>query len=242
MWEVGSGKWENVARYTISLRYRPRRILKQAWQLDKPLSRNPKTDLLTLANWAIVPSMSVFCRLIWYGLIGLFRSRAALEVEILVLRHQLNILRLKSPKRVALNSIDRLVPVGLYRLAPMVVDALKIVRPETLMRWHRAGFREHHAPLQIRFLGPSNRWHESSGGEAPPVNRRLRERSRFAPAILTLVRYRCEQRSKTCQIEYKLLGAPPRMHGRLPDALETPLAFPCAKRRGRCGARWFPRS
>ena len=85
--------------------------------------------------------MSDLCRLIWCALIGLFRSRAALEVEILVLRHQLNILRRKSPKRVALSSIDRLLLVGLYRLTPGVLDALKIIRPETLMRWHRAGFR-----------------------------------------------------------------------------------------------------
>jgi len=60
--------------------------------------------------------MGDLCRLIWCGLIGLFRSRAALEVEILVLRHQLNILRRKSPKRVALSSIDRLLLVELYRL------------------------------------------------------------------------------------------------------------------------------
>jgi transposase InsO family protein len=85
--------------------------------------------------------MSDLCRLIWCGLIGLFRSRAALEAEILVLRHQLNVLRRKSPKRVTLGSIDRLLLVGLYRLAPWVLDALKIIRPETLMRWHRAGFR-----------------------------------------------------------------------------------------------------
>ena len=85
--------------------------------------------------------MSDLCRLIWCGLIGLFRSRAALEAEILVLRHQLNVLRRKSPKRVTLGSIDRLLLVGLYRLAPGVLDALKIIRPETLMRWHRAGFR-----------------------------------------------------------------------------------------------------
>src|SRR2546425_5790474 len=56
--------------------------------------------------------MSDLCRLIWCGLIALFRSRAALEVEILVLRHQLHILRRKSPKRVALSSIDRLLLVG----------------------------------------------------------------------------------------------------------------------------------
>ena len=84
--------------------------------------------------------MSDLCRLIWCALIGLFRSRAALEAEVLVLRHQLNVLRRTSPKRVALNNIDRLLLVGLYRLATGVLDALKIVRPETLMCWHRAGF------------------------------------------------------------------------------------------------------
>jgi hypothetical protein len=85
--------------------------------------------------------MSDLCRLIWCALTRLFRSRAALEAEILVLRHQLNVLRRKSPKRVGLSSIDRMLLVGLYRLAPGVVDALKIIRPETLIRWHRAGFR-----------------------------------------------------------------------------------------------------
>jgi transposase InsO family protein len=85
--------------------------------------------------------MSDLCRLIWRALIGLFRSRAALEAEIIVLRHQLNVLRRKSPKRVALSSIDRLLLVGVYRLAPGVLGALKIISPETLLRWHRAGFR-----------------------------------------------------------------------------------------------------
>jgi hypothetical protein len=85
--------------------------------------------------------MSDLCRLIWCALIGLFRSRAALEAENLVLRHQLNVLRRKSRKQVALSSIDRVVLVGLYRLTPGVLDALKIIRPETVMRWHRAGFR-----------------------------------------------------------------------------------------------------
>ncbi len=85
--------------------------------------------------------MSDLCRLIWCGLIGLFRSRAALEAEILMLRHQLSVLRRQVPKRAAFNGIDRLVFVGLYRLAPQVLEALKIVRPETLIRWHRAGLR-----------------------------------------------------------------------------------------------------
>jgi hypothetical protein len=38
-------------------------------------------------------------------------------------------------------AIDRLVFAGLYRLAPGVLDALKILKPETMIRWHRAGFR-----------------------------------------------------------------------------------------------------
>ena len=86
--------------------------------------------------------MSDLCRLIWCALIGLFRPRAALEAEIVVLRHQLNVLRRKSQKRVELSNIDRLLLVGLYRLAPGVLDALKIIRPETLIRWHRGAMSE----------------------------------------------------------------------------------------------------
>ena len=81
------------------------------------------------------------CSLIWLALIGLFRSRASLHAEIMTLRHQLNVLRRKSPQRPTFSSIDRLVFAGLYRLAPGLLDALKIVKPETVIRWHRAGFR-----------------------------------------------------------------------------------------------------
>src|SRR5271155_4590649 len=85
--------------------------------------------------------MSDLCRLIWSAVFALFRSRAALHAEILFLRHQLNVLHRRSPKRVALSNIDRLVFAGLYCLAPQVLDALKILKPETVIRWHRAGFR-----------------------------------------------------------------------------------------------------
>jgi len=64
-----------------------------------------------------------------------------LEVEILTLRHQLNVLRRKAPKRLAFSNFDRLVFTSLYRIAPGVLDALVIVKPETVIRWHRAGFR-----------------------------------------------------------------------------------------------------
>ena len=83
------------------------------------------------------------CRLIWDAFVGLFRSRASLEAEIVALRHQLNILRRKSPKRPILGSIDRLIFARLYGLAPGVLSALAIVSPETVIRWHRAGFRSY---------------------------------------------------------------------------------------------------
>jgi hypothetical protein len=51
------------------------------------------------------------------------------------------VLRRKSPKRFAFGIFDRLVFVGLYRLAPGIGDVLAIVWPETVVRWHRAGFR-----------------------------------------------------------------------------------------------------
>src|SRR6266705_6508771 len=81
------------------------------------------------------------CRLIWWTLVGLFRSRRALEAENLVLRQQINVLRRTAPKRLLISSIDRLLFVGLYRLFPDVRGALTIVKPDTVIRWHRAGFR-----------------------------------------------------------------------------------------------------
>jgi hypothetical protein len=102
--------------------------------------------------------------LLWSGLTSLFRSRVRLQAEILVLRHQINLLRRKSPKRSVFGTLDRSLFVGLYRLAPGIVDALAIVRPETVVRWHRAGFRSFwrwksrrrggrpSVPLQIRRL------------------------------------------------------------------------------------------
>lgn len=79
--------------------------------------------------------------LLWTALTGVFRSRVRLEAEILVLRQQINVLRRKSGKRFAFGHFDRLVFVGLYRLVPGILDALAIVRTETVIGWHRAGFR-----------------------------------------------------------------------------------------------------
>ena len=74
-------------------------------------------------------------------LASLFRSRAEVEAENLVLRQQINVLRRRMPKRPDLNNADRFLFVWLYRRFPSVLGAFAIVRPETIIRWHRAGFR-----------------------------------------------------------------------------------------------------
>jgi hypothetical protein len=85
--------------------------------------------------------MAEVFRLIFWAILDLFRSRASLEAEIVVLRQQLNVLRRKSARRPAFSAFDRLFFAGLYRIAPEIKNALAIVRPETVIRWHRAGFR-----------------------------------------------------------------------------------------------------
>ena len=70
-----------------------------------------------------------------------FSRRARLEAENLLLRQQAIVLRRQHPKRVRLLNIDRLLFVWLYRLYPSLLDAIIILQPETVIRWHRRGFR-----------------------------------------------------------------------------------------------------
>ncbi len=74
-------------------------------------------------------------------LVGLFRSHAGREAEIMFLRHQLLILRRSAPRRLRLRTGDRLIFLWLYRLFPSLLGAAIIFKPETLVRWHRSGFR-----------------------------------------------------------------------------------------------------
>jgi len=69
-----------------------------------------------------------------------FKSRRRLEAEVLVLRHQLNVLQQRAPHRLCLTWIDRALFVWLYRGYPRILDAITILRPETIVRWHRKGF------------------------------------------------------------------------------------------------------
>ncbi len=103
-------------------------------------------------------------RLLCAAVIGLLRRSTRREAEILVLRHQLNVLKRKAPKRPNLRNLDRLLFVWLSRLVPTTLEALKVVGPETVIRWQRAGFRAYwrfksrvragrpKTPLEIRQL------------------------------------------------------------------------------------------
>src|ERR1039457_3229502 len=87
--------------------------------------------------------MRDLCRLIGWTIVDLLRSRATLEAEIWMLRQQINVLRRAVPKKLSFSAIDRLIFVGLYRLFPRVCDALAIIKPDTIVHWHRAGFRSY---------------------------------------------------------------------------------------------------
>ena len=70
-----------------------------------------------------------------------FKSKLRLQAENAVLRHQLNVLRRRLHGRARLTNHDRWFLIQLYRWFPSILKVVTIVRPETLVRWHRASFR-----------------------------------------------------------------------------------------------------
>jgi len=74
---------------------------------------------------------------------SLFKSKSRLEAENAALRHQLTLLQRKVLGRVQFTNSDRLFFVQLYRWFPSVFNAITIMRAETIVRWHRAGFRRY---------------------------------------------------------------------------------------------------
>src|SRR5712664_3298289 len=72
-----------------------------------------------------------------------FKSKNRLAAENAALRHQLIVLQRRVRGRVQLTNGDRLFLVQLYRLFPSVLRAITIIRPETLVHWHRSGFRRY---------------------------------------------------------------------------------------------------
>src|ERR1017187_1204292 len=91
-----------------------------------------------------------------------FKSKSRLEAENAVLRHQLIVLRRKVQGPVQLPNNDRWCLIQLYRWFPSILQVLTIIRPETLVRWHRAGFRWYW------------RWKSRSRGGRPQIETDLR--------------------------------------------------------------------
>jgi len=91
-----------------------------------------------------------------------FKSKLRLEAENAVLRHQLNVLRRRLPGRVRPTNHDRWFFIQLYRWFPSILQVLTIIRPETLVRWHRAGFLSHW------------RWKSRPLGGRPQIDTELR--------------------------------------------------------------------
>jgi len=92
-----------------------------------------------------------------------FKSRRRLEAENLVLRHQLNVLQQRAPRRLYLRWADRALFVWLYRRCPRILDAITIVRPEPVVRWHRMGFAAYW------------RWKSRPLGGRPRVGKEVRD-------------------------------------------------------------------
>jgi len=91
-----------------------------------------------------------------------FKSKCRLEAENAALRYQLIVLRRKMRGRIRLTNSDRLVFIQLYRWFPSVLKVITVIRPETLVRWHRAGFRRYW------------RWKSRSFGGRPQIDTELR--------------------------------------------------------------------
>jgi hypothetical protein len=103
--------------------------------------------------------------LIWLLLAVLasaFKSKSRLEAENAVLRHQLIVLRRKLKGRARLTNCDRWFFIQLYRWFPSILQVLTIIRPETLVRWHRTGFRRYWC------------WKSNSRGGRPRIEMELR--------------------------------------------------------------------
>jgi len=105
--------------------------------------------------------MIALVRFIWSILTAPFTAKVPLKVENAALRRQLVMLQRKVRGRIEFTNNDRLFFVLLYRRCPSVLNAMVIVRPETVVRWHRAGFRRYW------------RWKSRGRGGRSPINAKL---------------------------------------------------------------------
>jgi hypothetical protein len=133
---------------------------------DLPNLSLPKTPSIWLA---VSDESEHDCRMIAIGLLFVrmlcdcFKPRQQLEAEIMVLRHQLNVLQQQAPRRLHLRWTDRALFIWPYRRCPRILDAITIVRPETVLRWHRMDFAAYW------------RWKSRSLGGRPRIPKEVRD-------------------------------------------------------------------
>ncbi len=94
---------------------------------------------------------------------NLFKSRGRLEAENVLLRHQLNIALRRAPARLRLTGTDRVILVWMVRLWPNLLQVVQVVKPDTVLRWHRAGFKAFW------------RWKSRKRAGRPKIDRGLRD-------------------------------------------------------------------
>lgn len=85
--------------------------------------------------------MIVMLRILWWLVAAQLKCRKRLEAENVALRHQVSVLRRSKPKLLPLRAMDRFLFVWLYRRRPGVLDSIVLVKPDTVVRWHRLGFK-----------------------------------------------------------------------------------------------------
>ena len=94
--------------------------------------------------------MREYFQILLYILASVFKSPRRLAAGNIALRHQILVLKRKHRGRIRLRDLDRAILSWLSRMGPTVADAIIIVKPETLVRWHRLGFRAFGAGSQAR--------------------------------------------------------------------------------------------
>src|SRR3954466_15746120 len=99
--------------------------------------RRWKLNLIT----KLLDSISGWVLLFLGAAAAVLKTRAALQFENVALRHQIGVLQRSAKKRVPLNTSDRLLWAWLSRIWHHWRSALVIVKPETVIAWHRKGFR-----------------------------------------------------------------------------------------------------
>src|ERR1039458_10636495 len=109
-----------------------------------------------MAMFAILHALGIF-------VVDVFKSRGRLEAENLFLRHQLAIALRRAPARLRLRGSDRALFILITKLWPSLLGAAQVVQPETILRWHRAGFKVFW------------RWKSRNRAGRPKIDRHLRD-------------------------------------------------------------------